>query len=97
MQKLSVTIVGLDLVDIVLSLAKSTGLTANPVNQVNKGRLGNFKTLTYIFDIDDDQLIAKRREFMNMLEEEKRFLVPLYEHGDWKNVYIFGRWAFQDE
>ena len=96
-QKFTVTIVGLDLKDIVLSAAKEAGLFINPVNRVNHGMFGNFRTLTYIFDIDDDKLIKKRRDFMNILGDERRYLIPMWEHGDWNQVYILRRWAFIDE
>lgn len=97
MQQLTVVIVGLDLVDIVVNAAKMAGLMVNPVNQVNPGKFGNFKTLTYIFNVDDDKLITKRRDFMNELAQDRRFIIPVYEHGDWTSVYILKRWAFQDD
>lgn len=97
MAELSVTIVGLDLKDLVMSVVRKASLDINPVKSVNKGRLGNFKTLTWIFEIDEYELIQKRRAFMDFLAEEKTFLTPMYEHGDWCSVYIFGKWAFQSQ
>ena len=94
MARLEVTIVGLDLIDLIFSRLKEAGIEVNGVNPVNEGRLGNFKTLTYAFDIPDDDIIYKRRAFMNGLAEEN-MLLPMYEHGDWCSVYIFGKWAFK--
>lgn len=94
MAKLVLTIVGLDLKDIVFGKLRKAGIDINRVNPVNEGRLGNFRTLTYETDIPDDDLIYKRREFMGGVAEEDG-LLALYEHGDWLNVYIFGRWAFK--
>lgn len=94
MAVLTVQIIGLDLACVVLAKAKKAGININPINQVNEGRLGNFRTLTYQFDISDDDIIYKRRAFMNGLAEEDG-LLPLYEHGDWCSVYIFGKWAFK--
>ena len=94
MANLTITIVGLDLVDLIFSKLKKAGVDVNPVNPVNEGRLGNFKTLTYSFDIPDDDIIYKRREFMNGIADEDA-LLPMYEHGDWCSIYIFGKWAFK--
>lgn len=94
MANLTITIVGLDLVDLIFSKLKKAGIDVNRINPINEGRLGNFRTLTYSFDIPDDDIIYKRRTFMNSLAEEDA-LLPMYEHGDWCCVYIFGKWAFK--
>ena len=92
--KLVLTIVGGDLVDIVFSKLRKASIDVNTVNLVNEGKLGNFRTLTYETDISDDDLIYKRRTFMDGVTSEDG-LMALYEHGDWMNVYILGRWAFK--
>ena len=92
--KLVLTVVGLDLKDVVFGKLRKAGIDINRVNLVNEGRLGNFRTLTYETDISDDELIYKRRAFMEYISEEDG-LLALYEHGDWCSVYIFGRWAFK--
>lgn len=59
------------------------------VNQVNSGRLGNFMTLTIFCEISENEVIARRRKFMDLVSLEGSELVGLYEHGNWMSVYIF--------
>jgi len=87
MEKLRVTVVGLDIVDEVTTIFDLVGLTM--VNQVNTGMLGNLKILTYEFDLDESEVIAKRKALMDEAAKYRIRLMPMYVHGDWMRVFIF--------
>lgn len=87
MEKLRVTVVGLDIVDEVTTIFDLVGLTI--VNQVNTGMLGNLKMLTYEFDLDESEVIAKRKALMDEAAKYSIRLMPMYVHGDWMRVFIF--------
>lgn len=81
------TVVGLDIVDEVTTIFDLVGLTI--VNQVNTGMLGNLKMLTYEFDLDESEVIAKRKALMDEAAKYRIRLMPMYVHGDWMRVFIF--------
>ena len=87
MEKLRVTVVGLDIVDEVTTIFDLVGLTI--VNQVNTGMLGNLKMLTYEFDLDESEVISKRKALMDEAAKYRIRLMPMYVHGDWMRVFIF--------
>lgn len=87
MEKLRVTVVGLDIVDEVTTIFDLVGLSM--VNQVNTGMLGNLKMLTYEFDLDEGEVIAKRKALMDEAAKYSIRLMPMYVHGDWMRVFIF--------
>lgn len=87
MEKMRVTVVGLDIVDEVTTIFDLVGLTI--VNQVNTGMLGNLKMLTYEFDLDESEVIAKRKALMDEAAKYSIRLMPMYVHGDWMRVFIF--------
>lgn len=87
MEKLRVSVVGLDIVDDVTAIFDLVGLTV--VNQVSTGMLGNLKMLTYEFDIDESEVIAKRKNLMDEAAKYRLRLMPMYVHGDWMRVFIF--------
>lgn len=87
MEKLRVTVVGLDIVDEVTTIFDLVGLSM--VNQVNTGMLGNLKMLTYEFDLDEGDVIAKRKALMDEAAKYSIRLMPMYVHGDWMRVFIF--------
>lgn len=62
MDKLKVTIIGQDIAKIVSEVFVSIGL--NSIKGVSKGSLGNLKTLTYEFDISEEEIIGKRKRLM---------------------------------
>lgn len=66
-------------------------LSINPVNTVNESMLGNFKTLTYEIPLKEDDIIDKRRLFIQKLTEYSPKTMVLFECGDWMHVYIFKR------
>ena len=75
-----------------LGLEKSGIISANRLNEVNRGSLGNFTTLTISVDISEDEVIVKRREFMDILAGKG--LVPMYQHGDWMRIFVFPQGSF---
>jgi hypothetical protein len=87
MEKLRVSVVGLDIVGDVTAIFELVGLTI--VNQVNTGMLGNLKMLTYVFDIDESEVIEKRKKLMDEAAKYSIRLMPMYVHGDWMRVFIF--------
>jgi hypothetical protein len=87
MEKLRVSVVGLDIVDEVTAIFELIGLST--VNQVNTGMLGNLKMLTYEFDIDESEVIEKRKKLMEEAAKYRIRLMPMYVHGDWMRVFIF--------
>ena len=93
---IEVTVVGNDIFSRVEELAQ-TSLGA--VNQVNPGRLGNFMTLTIFCEIPENEVIARRRKFMDLISLEGSELVGLYEHGNWMKVHIFKKsaWKSRDD
>lgn len=87
MEKLKVTIVGQDIAKEVATIFDD--LRLNAINQVKTGMLGNLKTLTYIFELEPEVVIFKRRELMNKLAEYNIRLMPMYVHGDWMRIFVF--------
>ena len=87
MEKLRVTVVGQEIVKEVTSIFEDVRLTR--VIQVNTGMLGNLKTLTYTFEIPEEEVIGKRRELMCELAKYGVRLMPMYVHGDWMRVFVF--------
>lgn len=87
MEKLRVTVVGLDIVDEVTTIFDLVGLST--VNQVNTGMLGNLKMLTYEFDLDESEVIGKRKALMDEAAKYRIRLMPMYVHGDWMRIFIF--------
>lgn len=61
----------------------------NTVNQINTGMLGNLKTLTYIAEIEESDVIEKRKNLMNAMAKDCMRLMPLYTHGDWMRIFVF--------
>ena len=86
-QELKVTIVGQEISKEVAVIFDELGL--NAVNQVKTGMLGNLKTLTYIFDIPEEQVIEKRKLLMDELAKYGTRLMPMYVHGDWMRIFVF--------
>ena len=87
MDVLRVAIVGQDLFKLVTEIFELVGL--NPVNQVNTAMLGNLKILTYTFELEEAEIIKKRKELMNKLSEDPIRLMPMYVHGDWMRIFVF--------
>lgn len=87
MALLRVTVVGQDLFKIVEEKFEYVGLTM--VNQVNNGMLGNLKTLTYIFELQDGEIIEKRKQLMSKLSEDNMRLMPMFVNGDWMRIFVF--------
>lgn len=87
MDVLRVTIVGQDLFKLVTEIFELVGL--NPVNQVNTGMLGNLKILTYAFELQETEVIEKRKVLMNELSRDPIRLMPMYVHGDWMRIFVF--------
>ena len=90
-----ICVVGYDIVDLVKEAIKESGLDINHVNDANDGKLGNFRTLTIFCRIPENEVIAKRRAFMDYICRDGSGLMSLYEHGNWMKVYIFKRLSWQ--
>lgn len=87
MALLRVTVVGQDLFKIVEEKFELVGL--NVVNQVNNGMLGNLKTLTYLFELQDGEIIEKRKQLMVKMSEDNMRLMPMFVNGDWMRIFVF--------
>lgn len=71
-------------------------LRLKSINQIKDrvlGRLGNFKTYTYIFEIPEEEVIDKRKKLMKALIGESAEWCGMYEHGDWMQLYLFRRFV----
>lgn len=86
MGTIRVTVVGQDLFKIVEEKFELVGL--NKVNQVNNGMLGNLKTLTYQFEIDDMEVIDIRKRLMKLMSEDNMRLMPMFVNGDWNRIVV---------
>lgn len=86
MDKLKVTVIGQDLFKIAEEKFELAGL--NMTYQVNNGMLGNLKTLTYEFLLDEDEVIEKRKKVMNLMAEDSMRMLPMYCHGDWMRIFV---------
>lgn len=86
MEAFRVTVIGQDLFKDISGFFESAGL--KEVNQVNSGMLGNLKTLTYEFYLEENEVISKRKIFMNLIAKESPRLMGLYAHGDWMRVFV---------
>lgn len=83
---LSVTIIGQDLFKVVNEKFRLVDL--NPVNQVNTGKFGNLKALTYRFELEEEDVIEKRKALMNELSKDNLRLQAMYVHGDWMRIFV---------
>lgn len=81
-----VTVVGQDLFKIVEEKFELVEL--NKVDQVNNGMLGNLKTLTYQFEIDDMEVIDIRKRLMRLMSEDNMRLMPMFVNGDWNRIVV---------
>lgn len=71
-------------------------LRLKSINQTKDGelgRLGNFKTYTYIFELPEEEVIEKRKTLMKALVGESGEWVGMYEHGDWMQLYLFKKFV----
>ncbi len=91
---LTVTIVGKDIFELADYFLKRLGML-NSVSTINRGMLGNFNSISYIFEIPIDDLMSVRRDLMNEFSKESAHLMALYEHGDPTSVYVFKRFALR--
>jgi hypothetical protein len=57
--------------------------------------LGNFNLYAYGFDIPEENFISIRRSIMDKATFNNANVSALYEHGDYRNVYIFRKSAFK--
>lgn len=86
MELLRVTVIGQDLFRVFEEHCEFVGL--NRVNQLNQGMLGNLKTLTYTFELNDEEVIDKRKTLMRQLAKDDLRLMALYVHGDWMRIFV---------
>ena len=93
MRQMSVTIVGGGIAEILDPVFDSLDLY--PVKPIKKGTLGNFNTLTYIFELDEQEIIRKRRDLMQFVAKESTHLVGMYRHGGWMDIFVFRKSAMK--
>ena len=86
MSVLHLTIIGQDIFKIVEEKLMLAGI--NTATQVSNGMLGNLKTLTYLFDIDDIDVIAARANLMRIMSEDNMRLMPMFVNGDWNRIFV---------
>lgn len=87
MATLQVTVVGQDIFKIAVEKFEEAEL--NIANQVNNGKLGNLKTLTYKFELEDLDAIRKRSMLMKLMSEDNMRLMPMFVNGDWTRIFVF--------
>lgn len=92
MINLEITVVGLDILRTVQYALKPVNIKL--VNPVNRGKLGNFKTLTFLTPIRGEEFMNRRKDIMAALANESTHLLSMYAHGNVFHVYIFNRLAF---
>lgn len=86
------SVVGQDILDDVLSCMDK--LKIHKVNPINIGKLGNIKVFTYSIEFTPEEVISRRRDILSAMAATDR-LLPMYEHGDWMNAYIFKKTMFR--
>lgn len=87
MTTLSITVVGQDIFKVVREKIELVGI--NQVNQINTGMLGNLKTLTYRFELDEMEVIKIRKELLRFMAEDNMRLMPMFLYGDWMKIFVF--------
>lgn len=86
MDTLSVTVIGQDLFNLVEEKFLLVGI--NQANRVNKGMLGNLKMLTYEFDLNEDDIIGIRKQFLKLVGEDSLRMIPWFEAGSWMDILV---------
>ena len=86
MTLLRVTVIGQDLFKIAEEHFELAGLKW--VNQLNQGMLGNLKTLTYTFELEEKEVINRRKALMTELAKDDLRLMAMYVHGDWMRIFV---------
>lgn len=86
MSTLHLTVIGQELFKIVEEKLELAGI--NTATQVSNGMLGNLKTLTYLFDIDDIDIIHARTNLMKIMSEDNMRLMPMFVNGDWGRIFV---------
>lgn len=86
MEALTVTIIGQDLFKMVDEKFELVGL--NVANQINTGMLGNLKTQTYIFELEELDIIDVRKRLLGVIGEEPMRMMALFTAGDWMRIVI---------
>lgn len=92
MEEFEVTLVGQDIFREVDRTCKLIGLTK--INRISRGMLGNLRTLTYSFGLEEEKVISTRKALMEALQAYGPWLMPMYEHGKWMHVYVFKASSF---
>ena len=86
MDILRITVIGKDLFDVMKEKLQLAGI--NTVNQVNSGMLGNLTTLTYYVELEEKDVIEKRKRLMKEIEKDNMRLMALYVQGDWMRIFV---------
>lgn len=86
MDELKITIIGKDLFEIVKEKIELAGI--NTINQAKNGMLGNLTTLTIFCEIDQSEVIEKRKKFMKEVKRDNMRLMGLYVQDDWMRIVI---------
>ena len=86
MKTLAVTVIGQDLHKIVKEKLELAGI--NTVNQINSGMLGNLKLLTYLFELEDEDVISVRSKILRSIGEEPLRMSALFVAGDWMRIIV---------
>lgn len=86
MEELCVTVVGQDLFKIVREKIESARV--NNIKEVNRGMLGNLKTLTYSGEVDEVNVIFTRKTLMEKLAQDEMRLMPMYPYGNWMRIIV---------
>ena len=94
--ELCVTVVGLGLETYVTPIL-SAARHINRVNRINYGWLGNFRTLIYRLEADDEHFIEARRDILANVSKPGSPVVGMYEHGNVGNLYIFSKSSFKED
>lgn len=103
------SVVGQDILDDVLSCMDKLKIhKVNPINIGKLGNVGRvldqgsslpivvvdrIKVFTYSIEFTPEEVISRRRDILSAMAATDR-LLPMYEHGDWMNAYIFKKTMF---
>lgn len=83
---ISITMVGGYFEDLFEAILTDVGI--NPVNPINVGMFGNFKTLTYLIDIPDTEVVQTRKNIMAKVKEQMPYALCLCEYGNWNRIIL---------
>lgn len=93
MEDFRIVAIGQTVGDRVSYLLTKFGL--KPVNLPKAGKFGNLTTLTFLVELEEDQVIQTRKEIASYFTNSDGALTCLYDRLDWMVMYVVNRYAFR--